>query len=218
MTMTDNRPSEAASESPDSRLPVPQIVGGGVLVLIGLLWLLDRAGVVDISLTVVLGLAVMVVGIALMLLADRGPHGGLIVFGTILALFTLLTATAPFEGFQGGVGDRSVAVTSVDGIASDYNLALGKLILDLTEIDDLQAATPLKASVGMGELIVRVPPGTKVAVHARIGAGQLEVMGRRVIDGVGIDESYRSPGLAFSEESLDLDLGVFAGRVEVTDD
>lgn len=217
MTMTDRPTAEVATETTEKRPPLPQIIVGGVLVLIGLLWLLDRTGAVDIGVTVVLGLAVMVIGIALMLLADRGAHGGLIVFGTILALFTLLTATAPFEGFQGGVGDRSVAVSSVEGIAPDYNLALGKLVLDLREIDDLEVATPLTASVGMGELIIRVPSGTKVEVDARVGAGQLEILGRRV-DGVGIDESYRSPGLTSDEDSLVLQLGVFAGRVEVTDE
>lgn len=217
MTITDSQRTEVSPEPDRTRPPIPQIIGGGVLVLIGLLWLLERTGAVDISITFVLGLGVMIIGIGLMFLAKRGAHAGLIVFGTILALFALLTATAPFEGFQGGVGDRTVAVTSVEGIASDYNLALGKLILDLREVDDLQPATPLKASVGMGELIIRIPPGADVEVDARVGAGQLEIMGRRV-DGVGIDESYSSPGLSPDQESLFLQLGVFAGRVEVTDE
>ncbi len=75
---------------------MPQIVGGGVLILIGLLWLLERLALIDISVTAVLGLATMVTGISLMLLARDGAHGGLVVLGTILALITLITATAPF--------------------------------------------------------------------------------------------------------------------------
>ncbi|HEX6222425.1 MAG TPA: LiaF domain-containing protein [Acidimicrobiia bacterium] len=196
---------------------MPQIVGGGVLILIGALWLLERTGIIDVSVTAVLALGTMVVGISLMLLARDGPHGGLIVFGTILALVTLVTAAAPFEGFQGGVGDRTIEVSSVDDIRADYNLAMGKLTIDLRDIEDLGRATELTASVGMGELLVRVPQGTEVEVDASVGAGQLEIMGR-VTDGVGIDETYTSPGFSESSQSLSLELQAFTGRVEVTDE
>ena len=216
MTIVDKPPTEQTPTTA-KRMPMPQIVGGGVLVLIGLLWLLERTGVIDISVTAVLGLATMVTGIALMLLARDGAHGGLIVFGTLLAVVTLVTAAAPFEGFQGGVGDRTFVVNSVDDIRSDYNLAMGKLTIDLRQVDDLAAATEVTASVGTGELIVRVPQGTDVSVDARVGAGQLVIFDR-VLDGVGVDETYATPGFDGSGESLSLDLQMFTGRVVVTDE
>jgi hypothetical protein len=196
---------------------MPQIVGGGVLVFIGVLWLLERTAVVDLSVTAVLAMATMVTGIALMLRSTDGPHVGLIVFGSVLAVITLITAAAPFEGFQGGVGDRTIAVASADDIRPDYNLAMGKLTIDLRQVEDLDAATTLTASVGTGELIVRIPEGTEIDVDARVGAGQLEILGR-VFDGLGIDETYRSPGYEEGSESLQLDLQAFTGRVEVTDE
>ena len=196
---------------------MPQIVGGGVLVLIGTLWLLERLAIVDIGITAVLGLATMVTGIALMLLARDRAHGGLAVFGTILALAALITATAPFEGFQGGIGDRTIELTTVDDMAADYNLAMGRLTIDLRQVDDLGAETTLSASVGMGDLIVRIPEGTEVSVNARVGAGKLVILDR-VSDGIGINETYRSPGLGEDEESLVLDLEMFTGSVEVTDE
>ncbi|MFP4073527.1 MAG: LiaF domain-containing protein [Actinomycetota bacterium] len=196
---------------------MPQIVGGGVLILIGLLWLLERLALIDISVTAVFGLATMVTGISLMLLARDGPHGGLVVLGTILALVTLITATAPFEGFQGGIGDRTIELTTVDDIAADYNLAMGKLTIDLRQVNDLRTGTSLSASVGMGDLIVRIPEGTDVAVNARVGAGELEILDR-ASDGLGIYETYRSPGLNEAEANLVLDLEMFTGHVEVTDE
>lgn len=219
MTLTERPPTEHQSPRPASRrrLSMPQIVGGGVLVLIGILWLLERTGMIDVSVTAVLALATMVVGISLMLLAGDGPHVGLIVFGTILALVTLLTAAAPFEGFQGGVGDRTFDVSSIDDIRTDYNLGMGKLTIDLREIGDLERATELTASVGMGELVVRVPRGIEVEVDASVGAGQLEILGR-TYDGVGIDETYQSSGFPDSSQSLSLELQAFTGRVEVTDE
>jgi hypothetical protein len=193
------------------------MIGGGVLVFIGALWLLERAGMIDVSVTAVLGLATMVVGISLILLANRGAHGGLIVFGTILAVVTLITAVAPFEGFQGGIGDRTFVVSSVDAIQPDYNLAAGTLTIDLREIDDLEAVTPLTASVGMGELVIRLSDDIDIEVDAQVGVGEVEILGR-VVDGVGIEESYRTPGFEPGSDSLVLELDVFTGRVEVTDE
>jgi predicted membrane protein len=194
-----------------------QIVGGGVLVFIGLLWLLERTGAIDVSVTTVLAIGTMVIGIALMLLARDGSHGGLIVSGTLLALVTLMTAATPVEGFQGGLGDRTVVVSSVDDIRPDYNLAIGKLTIDLRNLDDLSAATPLTASVGMGELLVKVNEGTAVRVDATVGAGQIVILGS-ASDGVEIDRLYESPEYAGSSQSISLELQAFAGRVEVTDE
>ncbi|MFZ0015071.1 MAG: LiaF domain-containing protein [Acidimicrobiia bacterium] len=218
MTLTENPPTPTRPKEPTPRKSsLPQIVGGGVLVLIGLLWLLERYGTIDISVTAVLALGTMLVGIALMLLAREGAHVGLIVFGTILAAVTLVTAAAPLEGFQGGVGDRTIVVSSVDDIQADYNLAMGTLVIDLRQIDDLEATTRLSASVGTGELVVRVPDDVDVAVDAQVGAGQFEVFGR-VADGIGLDESFLSPGLRPGDPRLSLDLSVFTGRVEVTNE
>lgn len=218
MTITDRSTAAQAVRPPErSRLSAPRIVGGGVFVLIGLLWLLERTGAVDISVTAVLGLGTLVIGMSLMALARDGTHGGLIVLGTILALVTLMTAVAPFEGFQGGVGERVIEVSSVDDIRADYNLAMGNLTIDLRDIDDLRAATQLTASVGMGELVIRVPEGTEVRVDAKVGAGEVEILGEAV-DGVGIDESYQSPGFEQGTGTRSLELQVFTGRVEVTDE
>ena len=218
MTLTERPPTEeqSATTKPPRGSYMPQIVGGGVLVFIGALWLLERIGTVDISVTAVLALATMVIGISLMLLAKEGSHVGLIVFGTILGLVTLLTAAAPFEGFQGGVGDRTIQVSSVDAIRADYNLAMGTMTIDLREVDDVTDTAQVTASVGMGELVIRVPRGADFSVDAEVGAGEIEILGR-TINGVGLDEAYETPGFEASNEGFVLNLQAFTGRVEVTD-
>jgi predicted membrane protein len=218
VTLTDKPPVvETKPQAPERGYETPRLVGGGVLVLIGLLWLLERTGAIDISVTAVLALATMIVGIALMVLASRGTHAGLIVFGTVLALITFSTAAAPLEGFQGGVGDRTVVVTTADDINADYELSMGNLVVDLREVDDLEGITALNASIGMGELLIRVPAGTEVAVEGTVGAGQL-IMFDRSYDGVVINESYETPGFSEATVGLDITVEAFTGRVEVTDD
>jgi predicted membrane protein len=219
VTITDKPPVvETTPAIPQQRTwESPRLVGGGVLVLIGLLWLLERAGVIDVSVTAVLALATMVVGVSLMVLSSKGTHAGLIVFGTILALITLSTAAAPLEGFQGGVGDRTIVVTTADDIRSDYELSVGSLVVDLSDVQDLNEMTSLNASIGVGELLIRVPAGTEVRVDGTVAAGELTMFDRSY-DGAGIFESYESPGFAEANVGLDITVEAFMGTVEVTDE
>ncbi len=217
MTMTD-RPTElsTAGKPPVTQRRVsPQIVTGAVLVLIGALWLLQRLEVIDLTVTTVLAIATIVVGIALMVLAADGPHGGLIVFGTILAVVATLTAAAPLQGFQGGVGERVVEISDEADLEGDYNLAMGNLTIDLRGLSSFDSIESFTASVGMGELLIRVPEGLAVSVSASAGAGELQVLGRNA-NGLGVDQSFESAGFDSETKGLIIDANVFMGRVEVT--
>lgn len=218
MTVLDSRTEQqpgGSAPSPRRRL-APQIVAGGVLLVIGALWLLERLGAIDLTVTTALAVGTIVVGLALMYLATDGPHGGLIVFGTVLALVATLTAVAPLEGFQGGVGERLVEATEVAELQAEYNLAMGNLTIDLTDLEALDQATTLSASVGMGELVIRVPEGMPVSITASAGAGQATIFDRNA-EGLGVDLTFESDSFAASSAGLTVEAEVFMGSVEVTD-
>jgi hypothetical protein len=69
----------------------------------------------------------------------------------------------------------------------------------------------------MGELVIRVPRGADFSVDAEVGAGEIQILDRSV-NGVGLDETFESPGFDESSEGFVLDLRAFTGRVEVTDE
>lgn len=216
MTAIDDRePTEAEVPQPVWRRRRPQLVAGVVLLLIGALWLLERLGAVDLNVTTVLAIGTIVIGLSLMILASDGPHGGLIVFGTVLALVATLTAAAPLEGFQGGVGERRVVISQLDDLEPEYNLAMGDMTIDLRSIDALDGEVSLAASVGMGQLVIRLPEGAEVSVEAEAGAGELQILGERA-DGLGVDQSVRSDGYDSAVDRLTIVAEVFMGRVEVT--
>jgi hypothetical protein len=219
VTMIDRPPNEVETPQPVAarRSIAPQVVAGAALVLIGALWLLERVGAIELTATTVLAMATIVVGIAVMILSTDGPHLGLIIFGFVLALAATAAALAPLEGFQGGVGDRVVAVRSVGDIAADYNVAMGQLTIDLAELEDVSSPISLNASVGMGELVVRVPEGIEFEVTANAGAGEIEILGE-ARDGLGVKDSYATPGFEQGAAGISLDLDVFMGRVEVSNE
>lgn len=220
--MTDDKATESESTPTETappegrRRPTAQLVAGGALVLIGLLWLLERAGVADLGVTTVLALATILVGLALMALARERPHSGLIVFGTVLAVLALLTAVAPLRGFQGGVGERVVEVSAVADLQSDYNLAMGSMTIDLSSIDEVGSPSRIRASVGLGELVIVVPAGVSLEVRGRAGAGEVVILEQSAA-GLGIDETYRSPGFEEGAPGVVIDLAVFLGSVEVSE-
>lgn len=214
MTLVDETTQPTTAPSGRRRRSEHQMVTGGVLVLIGALWLLERLGAIDLSATAVLALATMVVGFAVMVTSWRRSATGLAVFGTLLAFVTLLTAMAPLEGFQGGVGDRDITVSRVEDLDRNYDLAMGQMVIDLTEIERLEGPTELVASIGMGDLVVVVPPGVAFEVDARVGAGEIEILGERW-DGVGVDATHLTDGFGEGDDGYLLDLRVGFGRVEV---
>lgn len=219
MTIIDESPSEVETggPAPPKRSIAPQVVVGAALVLIGGLWLLERVGAFELNATTVLAVATIVVGLAVMILSADGPHVGLIVFGFILALVGTATALTPLEGFQGGVGDRVVNVATVAEIGADYNVAIGQLTIDLRDVEEVRSHISLKASVGMGELLVRLPEGVDFEVNANAGAGEVDILGQAK-DGVGVEDHYATPGFDEGAAGISLDLDVFLGRVEVTND
>jgi hypothetical protein len=219
VTMIDRPPSEVETTQPATakRSMAPQVVAGAALVLIGALWLLERVGAIELNATTVLAMATIVVGIAVMVLSTDGPHIGLIVFGFVLALAATASALTPLEGFQGGVGERVVNVRTVGDIEADYNVAMGQLTIDLADLGNLSSPVVLNASVGLGELLVRLPEGVEFEVNANAGAGQITILGEEK-DGLGVEDSYATPGFEEGAAGISLDLDVFMGRVEVTNE
>src|SRR5690606_36081877 len=118
-------------------------------------------------------LALAVVGLALMVGSFRGHHPGLVTLGVFLTILTLMVSFLPGT-FRGGIGDREVRVTEMSQLEDSYGMALGKITLDLTDLELTQSAeVPLP--VGAGEVQVRVPDDIAYRVVGSVGAGEIIV-------------------------------------------
>ena len=74
---------------------------------------------------------------------------------------------------HGGVGDRELRPTVASQVQHDYRLAIGNMVLDLRNVQFPAGSTSVNASVGIGHLLVEVPPGVVVSVNAHSGIGNV---------------------------------------------
>lgn len=183
-------------------------VVGALLVVVGALWMFDATTDIDIQWDVLLPIALFVVGAALVWGSTKGRYGGLITLGIVLTGLVMLSSAIDVivdVQFTGGVGDRTYAPAGVAD--TEYRLAIGDMTVDLTAAQ--APGQPIEISVGIGQLVVVVPDGTDVEVEARVGAGEVVVLGKR---SSGIGPEITEPGIA---PVFEIVARVGLGRLEV---
>ena len=156
---------------------------------------------------------VVVCGVALMAAAFAGGARWLLAPALLLALPLAGVAAADVK-LDGGVGEREYRPASVADIRSQYELGVGEMTIDLRDVDFPSGDTPLRISVGVGDVTVFVPEDVCVSPHVEIGAGQARI-GSRQQSGIDVDwdEDVSAPGDA-SRLLLDADIGL--GELKVS--
>lgn len=180
---------------------------------IGLLGIADLAGA-QVSDSAYPALVLGICGVMLLVGAFYGRAGGLIVVGLVAAVATA-GATAS------GRWDESVVRTpdTAAQVQDRYEIGGGELILDLTQVADLDAldGRTIEVRAGAGSVDVKVPAGLDVDVAANVGLGDAEVFGDRQ-DGAGVDVTGdHDGGLDAPDIRLDIELGVGEIDVNVVD-
>jgi phage shock protein PspC (stress-responsive transcriptional regulator)/predicted membrane protein len=147
-----------------------------LLIGAGIASLLQATGALDVNLTLVLAIATCVVGAALVTAAFVGRAHTLVLVGIVLLAATAISNTIDVP-LRGGVGSRTYRPLQLSELKSHYEVGVGKLELDLRNVDLADRTTVVDAQVGVGELLVLVPSLVRVEVHAHAGAGSVRLFG-----------------------------------------
>ena len=190
------------------------ILSGAILILLGGLWTLDVAGAIELKWAVVWPALLTVIGLALIIGAWSGPHSGPVVAGLFLSIAVVAMAAFPLSAFDGGLGNRHFRVTQQTSLASTYEVGVGDLTLDLSDLRMVESAT-VQVSAGAGNLTVILPPSIPVDVNGTVGAGEVDLLGETG-DGLSVTRHYQSEGFEAANITLTLDVSVGAGQIEVT--
>jgi Cell wall-active antibiotics response 4TMS YvqF len=209
------RPSGAApAPRPGRPLPLGAIVLGVVLVGAGVAWLLEITDTARVPWGGLAPAALVLVGVALVVAAwTRSKSGVLVAAGVILALVAALFAEMDVT-LRGGVGDRTERPQRAAELRNAYDLAAGKLVLDLSRLEVPVGTTKVGATVALGELEVIVPREGVLFIQAEVTAGSVQLLSRSA-DGVGASTAYRDAGYGGGDHRLELDLNVGLGEIEV---
>jgi phage shock protein PspC (stress-responsive transcriptional regulator) len=183
------------------------IVFGALLVWAGI------AVLVDASLETGLAGGLLIIGVGFVFGAFVGGSRVLILPALVVGAALAVAATIDIP-LDGPIGQQRWTPESLDDLDERYELSLGEGTLDLAAVavpagDEVEVA----ASVGMGHLVVLVPPELAVDVTADVGAGEVHLFGLEQ-NGVDLTTEARSPGSA-SSGTLALDVRAGLGHVEV---
>jgi hypothetical protein len=218
MVAVSRQPHRPPSRRSRSGSADGQVVGA-LLVIGGIAWFLNQAGLVHVSLAATLSCLLIALGVGLVLTARRAGGAGLVVVGLLLTVVLASTSAVDVGLLQKGVGERTFSPTSADDLASRYQLGVGSLTIDLSGLDaDELASKHLDVQVGVGELVVLLPPRAVVPVNitGRARAGEVDLVGvADTQDGTNVVQHLRDPVVEEGPAPVELDLDVGLGTVQV---
>ena len=127
------------------------------------------------------------VGLGLVVGAWFGNGGVLIGIGAVLAIVLAVSSVLPGDG----IGRQTYRPLNSQSVAADYQLGLGQLTVDLTEIADPAglAGDRIDITNSVGQTRVFVPDDLNVEVVASITGGEIRVFDQSV-DGDNVDLRY----------------------------
>ncbi|MCB1245712.1 MAG: PspC domain-containing protein [Acidimicrobiia bacterium] len=125
------------------------------------------------------GLAIL--GIGLVVASFVGRARFLIVIGILVMPLVFLAAVWP-RTFPWTADDWFVQPSTAAAVQDTYALGAGNLTLDLTDLEPADIATidsPVRVTLGAGEVEIRVPADVGVTLVGEVGMGQIEVQHQR---------------------------------------
>src|SRR3954447_1716340 len=196
------------AERPDGTGEIVRRAGLGlaILALCGLLaiggaWAAAAGGATAVAIAVIVAGAAMVVG------AFVGGGRWLILPALALALPAGVVAAADLD-VKGGVGERIYRPAASADVRDHYRVGVGRLVVDLRDIEPPPADLRVAMKVGVGEALLLVPPGVCVSSTAHVGVGAVEVFDRNS-SGIDVDwEDRRVAPPVVPTVIVDGDVGV----------
>ncbi|TMM15090.1 MAG: hypothetical protein E6G01_11320 [Actinobacteria bacterium] len=195
------------------RLHLGPLIAGIALIVFGLLLL----GGTQIAWRGLLDAILAGLGLVLIIGSRRaGSRRGLLVAGVLLAVVLLGVWRADVP-LQGGVRFNTVTPLAPQDVTTPFRQTGGTLTIDLRHYRPApgppQQVQQVQASIGVGRLVVVLPPGALLQGGITVGEGRVSVVGVNR-NGVGLDYPL-APGNAPALAKVNLRVGVGTAEVQV---
>ena len=177
---------------------------------IGLLAMLDNTTEATVMPGQFFGLLLAIVGIGLVIGSWWG-NARLLILPALLLLPIAVFASFIRVPLEGGTGGQFHAPITAEELRDEYRMAGGHLTLDLRRLEAGGDPIHISASIGVGELEVRLPLDAQVEIVSQVGAGLSDVFGTYQ-GGTDLENRYVRGD---SGPKFILDLGTGVGSVWV---
>jgi phage shock protein C len=196
----------------------------------GVCWALHAAGLVQLSIAGVAAGGLLIVGMGLLASLWLGRAPGLVLAGVGLAGVLLVASVVepwfanprwfqaqtwqPFvhNHLPASAGERNLQPRTLSELQPMYELGMGDLTLDLTQLDFSGEQRDVQVKLGLGELNVIVPSGTSVEAHGQVGLGEGTVLDHHE-EGVSVRVDSSDPGQEQGSLRIDFSVGMGEGTV-----
>ncbi|HVP75182.1 MAG TPA: PspC domain-containing protein [Gaiellaceae bacterium] len=203
---------EPAAPAPRRRSLLPAATGL-LIVGLGVIGLLDATDAVHVDWRIALAAAAVALGGVVALGAVTGqPVGGVVVLG-LAVLAALALAFAVRVPLFSGIGDQVDRPATFAGLHSRYEHGIGDYRLDLRSVSFPVGLTGVKVTLGIGNLIVRVPRDVTVEADGRASGGDVRLLGHEE-SGTGVHDRVVDTG-TLPGHVLVLDARVGFGKLTV---
>jgi hypothetical protein len=176
-------PAEPGSNAAARAVPVPRrrsfgpVAAAALISGLGLVALIDVATGADIDWRIVLAVAAVMLGALIAAGAATGHSVGSVVVLGLGVLAVLAVAIAVRVPIFAGVGDRVAHPVAFASVGTRYKHGIGNFDVDLQDVRFPVGQTDVNTTLGIGDLVVRVPENVTVKIDARAGAGQVTLFG-----------------------------------------
>jgi hypothetical protein len=175
------RPQLKRSAPPTARRPgssLGALVMSGLLIALGVLMLLDLAGL-PVAASFYFSVPLVIVGAGLVVGAWHGRARPLIAVGVVLSAG--LAITVSIENWNPSAASRSVTwrPAAAEQMDNSYEINIGNATLDLSAVDFTRTTTSVDARVSVGNLDIIVPANVDVTVQASVDVGTASVFDER---------------------------------------
>lgn len=171
--LPDPAPLPAPPAKPKS--PVPKVTIGAALIVSALLVAIGLLGADWVTPVVVAAAALVVLGVGLLVGAWLRSGYSLLFLAIPLAGFVVVASSiGPLE-VSLNVGDQNYRVTEASEIEEYYEVGVGTITLDLTQVTLTNDKT-VYLDVGMGDIQVLVPPSMNVRTSCEVGMGSFDCL------------------------------------------
>jgi predicted membrane protein len=116
--------------------------------------------------------------------------------------------------FFAGIGELRPNLDGKEIRREEFSHGIGECDLDLSRATIPDGENSIKASLGIGELKIRVPRDLAVRVQANAGMGEAEALDQKE-DGISPQVIFQSDDYATAARKLAIEANVGLGKVEI---